>query len=155
MDFGIARKFTLQEEAGRAAAEVPAHPDGTYGYIAPEEKAGRGVDGRADIYALGILLHRSVTGRSPEADGGLGQAAGDLAGGGDQPVGGSGGDHCSLFGGGSWATVWRVVRSWVRISRGIWPDDRCRRITSDRLAIWRRGPRVCLFANIRLQSRWS
>ena len=69
VDFGIARKLALAEDEGAVAAEPVRSGDGTYGYIAPEEKAGRAADGRADIYALGVLLHHAVTGTAEISDG--------------------------------------------------------------------------------------
>ncbi|MBU0617618.1 MAG: protein kinase, partial [Planctomycetes bacterium] len=72
VDFGIARKLALTEDEGDVAVEPPSHPDGTYGYIAPEEEAGGSVDGRADIYALGVLLYHGATGRPLSSDGHLG-----------------------------------------------------------------------------------
>jgi serine/threonine-protein kinase len=59
-DFGIARALDAPEltSAGRTV--------GTPAYMAPEQAAGsRAVDGRADIYALGTVLYRCVTGRLP------------------------------------------------------------------------------------------
>lgn len=59
-DFGIARAMDAPEltSAGRTV--------GTPAYMAPEQAAGsRTVDGRADIYALGTVLYRCVTGRLP------------------------------------------------------------------------------------------
>ncbi len=59
-DFGIARALDAPEltSAGRTV--------GTPAYMAPEQCAGsRGVDGRADIYALGAVLYRTITGRLP------------------------------------------------------------------------------------------
>lgn len=59
-DFGIARALDAPEltSAGRTV--------GTPAYMAPEQCSGsRLVDGRADIYALGTVLYRCVTGRLP------------------------------------------------------------------------------------------
>lgn len=61
-DFGVARYLDAPEltNTGRTV--------GTPAYMAPEQCAGnRDVDGRADIYALGCVLYRCVTGRPPFA----------------------------------------------------------------------------------------
>jgi serine/threonine-protein kinase len=55
IDFGIAQ--IGQQSEGAAL--------GTAAYMAPEQAAGQPVDGRADIYALGVLLFEMVTGRHP------------------------------------------------------------------------------------------
>ncbi|MCH8806445.1 MAG: protein kinase [Planctomycetes bacterium] len=62
VDFGIAKKLGLSESDPDDFRDSPNHAVGTYGYIAPEQIAGAAVDGRADIYALGVLLYHSVTG---------------------------------------------------------------------------------------------
>jgi serine/threonine-protein kinase len=57
-DFGIAR---LADDA-----QTPVHGVlGTARYMAPEQALGEVVDGRADLYALGVTLHLAATGRAP------------------------------------------------------------------------------------------
>ena len=63
-DFGIAK--LTQAQAGNVTGSAII---GTPAYMAPEQAQGDEVDGRADIYALGIILYEMVTGRQPyEAD---------------------------------------------------------------------------------------
>jgi eukaryotic-like serine/threonine-protein kinase len=57
-DFGIAR---LGDDAHTPVDGVL----GTARYMAPEQALGEPVDGRADLYALGITLHVAATGRAP------------------------------------------------------------------------------------------
>ena len=56
IDFGVAQTTT---EPGTGA------PVGTAAYMAPEQAAGERVDGRADLYALGVLLFEMTTGQHP------------------------------------------------------------------------------------------
>ena len=63
-DFGIAK--LSQAQAGNVTGSAII---GTPAYMAPEQAQGDSIDGRADIYALGIILYEMVTGRQPyEAD---------------------------------------------------------------------------------------
>jgi len=64
MDFGLARPIE-KDAHGKKSKTV----DGTPHYIAPETAVGKPVDGRVDIYALGVMAFEMVTGRLPfEAD---------------------------------------------------------------------------------------
>lgn len=58
-DFGIARLFG---DAGQTHAGTIV---GTVEYMAPEQAAGRAVDHRADLYALGLVLFAMLAGRPP------------------------------------------------------------------------------------------
>ena len=70
-DFGIA-KFSQGEASGNMTGSAII---GTPAYMAPEQAAGDPVDGRADIYALGVILYEMVTGKQPyKADTPLGLA---------------------------------------------------------------------------------
>jgi serine/threonine-protein kinase len=63
-DFGIAK--LTQAQAGNVTGSAII---GTPAYMAPEQAQGIEVDGRADIYALGIILFEMLTGKQPyEAD---------------------------------------------------------------------------------------
>ena len=53
---------------GLATAENRRRPAGTLAYMAPEILAGRAVDRRADLYALGISLHELCAGRLPSGE---------------------------------------------------------------------------------------
>lgn len=59
-DFGIAKVLEGTKELTRPGAGV-----GTPEYMSPEQCKGEQVDGRADIYALGIILFECLTGRTP------------------------------------------------------------------------------------------
>jgi non-specific serine/threonine protein kinase len=58
LDFGIARV------AGVRPACV-AGPEGTFGYMSPEQRRGETVDPRTDVWAFGIVLHEMLTGERP------------------------------------------------------------------------------------------
>lgn len=58
-DFGIAKM------AGEATLTLNEQLFGTPGYIAPEYVSGLQIDGRADIYSLGVVLYEMVTGELP------------------------------------------------------------------------------------------
>lgn len=63
IDFGIARHV-----GGDPTLTTPGLVVGTPVYMAPEQAAGRTVDERADLYALGCVLYRSLSGRTPFDD---------------------------------------------------------------------------------------
>jgi len=57
-DFGIA-KLNLSN------VTLPGHALGTPAYMSPEQVDGRPVDGRSDIFSLGVMLYNMVTGHRP------------------------------------------------------------------------------------------
>ena len=60
VDFGIAREFLSDMQMTQTGVVV-----GTPNYMSPEQSAGREIDSRADVYALGILLFELLTGYVP------------------------------------------------------------------------------------------
>lgn len=63
LDFGIA-KLTVGD-LSKSGITQAGSVFGTPEYMAPEQAAGQAVDHRADIYALGILMYRMLTGTTP------------------------------------------------------------------------------------------
>jgi hypothetical protein len=62
MDFGIAKQWTGAPTGDQTATGMVV---GTPEYMSPEQVRGEKVDGRSDIYALGIVLYEVFTGHVP------------------------------------------------------------------------------------------
>jgi serine/threonine-protein kinase len=60
IDFGVAK---VVEEAGRSSSEMAGKPR----YMAPEQAMGLDLDGRADLFSLGVVLYECATGKRPFA----------------------------------------------------------------------------------------
>jgi serine/threonine-protein kinase len=65
-DFGLARLADLQRSRTGVFAGTPA-------YMAPEQLAAAGIDARADLYSLGVVLFELLTGRLPHESHSLGE----------------------------------------------------------------------------------
>jgi serine/threonine protein kinase len=63
MDFGLATRSSAGQ--GRESLDFANRGAGTALYISPEQLRGDPVDARADLYALGVMLHEVVAGRTP------------------------------------------------------------------------------------------
>jgi serine/threonine-protein kinase len=67
-DFGIAKAVEESEPSRPDPAEALTGTGsivGTAQYLSPEQVEGRAVDGRTDVYALGVVLYEMLTGRPP------------------------------------------------------------------------------------------
>ncbi|WP_224247781.1 serine/threonine-protein kinase [Hyalangium gracile] len=70
LDFGVAK--LLDRNVGQAQTSVGTLL-GTPEYMAPEQWTGQPVDGRTDLYALGLIAYVMLTGRRPFSGEGLGE----------------------------------------------------------------------------------
>jgi serine/threonine-protein kinase len=62
LDFGVAKSYAQDQQTQLTHTGMLV---GTVEYMAPEQILGGIVDARTDIYALGVLIYRMVTGRAP------------------------------------------------------------------------------------------
>lgn len=60
LDFGIARPIESETKLTKTGMSI-----GTPNYISPEQARGDKVDGRSDIYSLGVVLYELLTGKVP------------------------------------------------------------------------------------------
>jgi beta-lactam-binding protein with PASTA domain/tRNA A-37 threonylcarbamoyl transferase component Bud32 len=59
-DFGIAQAVSSEDHLAEAGSVM-----GTATYFSPEQASGEAVDGRSDVYALGVVLYEMLVGRPP------------------------------------------------------------------------------------------
>jgi serine/threonine-protein kinase len=57
-DFGIAKSGTIKDDDGTWLVGTPA-------FMSPEQVQGLPLDGRSDVYALGVVLYRLLSGQLP------------------------------------------------------------------------------------------
>lgn len=67
LDFGIAKLLDPELDPGSVALTRPGHRPLTPQYASPEQLAGGPITTASDIYQLGVLLHRLLCGRRPQA----------------------------------------------------------------------------------------
>jgi serine/threonine-protein kinase len=69
LDFGVAKVLTSEAGAGDGLELTRiGEAIGTIDYMAPEQLLGGEVDGRTDIYALGVVMYELITGARPFED---------------------------------------------------------------------------------------
>jgi serine/threonine protein kinase/tetratricopeptide (TPR) repeat protein len=73
LDFGVAKYNPLPDEEAETASlystefikTTPGTVVGTFAYMSPEQALGKEVDGRSDIFSLGVLIYELMAGRQP------------------------------------------------------------------------------------------
>src|SRR5262245_37055743 len=70
LDFGLAKTSQpYDREAASTAAHSNLTPEGvalgTVAYMSPEQASGEALDGRSDLFSLGVVLYECATGRPP------------------------------------------------------------------------------------------
>jgi serine/threonine-protein kinase len=75
LDFGVAKLLASDDApaAGSGALTTTGAMVGTPFYMAPEQAFGEAVDGRADLWAVGIVLYECLSGELPTRGENLGQ----------------------------------------------------------------------------------
>ena len=72
LDFGLAKVAEQQPSKGDSSEPVPDDTDttpglllGTVKYMSPEQARGLGLDGRSDIFSLGVVIYEMIAARAP------------------------------------------------------------------------------------------
>jgi serine/threonine protein kinase len=71
LDFGLARQLDTRSEglssdgAGASRMDRTSIVAGTPEYISPEQASGKAVDGKGDLYGMGVILFEMLTGHLP------------------------------------------------------------------------------------------
>jgi serine/threonine-protein kinase len=68
LDFGVAKSYSADQQTQLTHTGMLV---GTVDYMAPEQIMGKQVDGRTDIYSLGIVLYKMLSGKAPFRDTGV------------------------------------------------------------------------------------
>jgi serine/threonine-protein kinase len=68
LDFGVAKSVAGDDQTQLTHTGMLV---GTVDYMAPEQIMGKPVDGRTDVYSLGVMLYKMLSGKNPFRDGGV------------------------------------------------------------------------------------
>jgi serine/threonine-protein kinase len=68
LDFGVAKSYSPDQQTDLTHTGMLV---GTVEYMAPEQIMGKKVDGRTDVYALGVVLYRMLVGKPPYREAGV------------------------------------------------------------------------------------
>jgi hypothetical protein len=74
MDFGVSRTIAAPEDSATAGLTRVGEVVGTAEYMSPEQATGDRVDGRSDLYSLGLTAYYALTGRVAMAADSTGKA---------------------------------------------------------------------------------
>ncbi|MBX3209560.1 MAG: protein kinase [Labilithrix sp.] len=69
LDFGVAKSLGASDQETQLTHTGMLV--GTVDYMAPEQIMGKPVDGRTDVYALGVVLYKMLSGKAPFRDSGV------------------------------------------------------------------------------------
>jgi tetratricopeptide (TPR) repeat protein len=65
LDFGVAKRRATANDASRTTVATVAIAAGTVPYMSPEQLRSETLDGRSDLFSLGVMLYEIVTGMRP------------------------------------------------------------------------------------------
>ena len=65
LDFGLAKSFEALDDATQTAISTLGSVSGTTPYMSPEQLRAESLDGRSDIFSLGVVLYEMASGKRP------------------------------------------------------------------------------------------
>ena len=65
LDFGLAKVRPVEDQSEEEALTLAGIIPGTTSYMSPEQVRGEEIDGRSDLFSLGVVLYEMATGQRP------------------------------------------------------------------------------------------